>query len=184
MIISWTALLNRSNDIHRGNSFVKKTVATLLAFTLVSAGPAQAAKTLLIPADTGVIVKLLQPIGSGTHKKGDLVKMEVAQDVYVEGKKVITAGEPVDAVVKDVAKRFIAGIGGYLKLEVDSVKSVTGTVIPLKFTEESQGKTHIWGVICTVVCCCIAIFIPGEDVKIEAGKLYNATTASNVEIQL
>jgi hypothetical protein len=163
---------------------MKTALATFLAFTILAAGPVQAAKTLLIPADTGVIVKLMEPLSSATHKKGDPVKLEVAQDVFVEGKKVIAAGAPVSAVIKDVARHFFAGIAGYLKLEVQSVPAVTGTLIPLKFTEESQGKANIWSIICTVVCCCLAVFVPGDDVKIEAGKLYNATTASNVEIQL
>jgi len=164
---------------------MNKGLAGFLALALLTGGPRHAgAEMLLIPADTGVIIKLMEPLSSGTHKKGDTVKMEVAQDVYVKGKKVIAAGTPVVAVVQDASKRFIAGIGGYLKLNVQSVKTVSGTVVPLKLTEESTGKATLWSIICTVVCCCIFIFIPGDDVSIETGKLYNATTASNIEFQL
>ena len=156
----------------------------LCAFIALSpATPANGAR-VEIPGGTPVIVKLLSEIGSGTQKKGDRVAMAVASDVYVKNQLVIKAGTPVEAKVDDVSKRFIAGIGGYLKLSVQSVTSTGGTVVPIKFEQSSSGETSLWSVILGVVCCICVLLIPGKDVTIQAGTLYNATTLGPTDAEI
>lgn len=144
--------------------------------------PITSAERVVIPAGTALTLKLNNTIGSATHKKGDIVEMTVQNDVFFEGKKVISAGTPVQATVEDAAKRFFAGIGGYLKLGVQRVAAVDGTFVAIQFTKESKGETNIWSAILGVACCCVFLLIPGKNVTVEAGTLYNAVTLGPVEV--
>lgn len=159
---------------------MRKVINIVLAAAL--ALPLNAAHTA-IPAGTPVIVKLDGTVSSATQKKGDLVAMTVHSDVIVNGKVVIKAGAPAQAVVDDVSRKFFAGIGGYVKLTAQFAKATDGTDIPLKFEKQDSGKSNVLGAILGVVCCICFLLIRGEDVTLQPGTLFNAVTLGPVEVQ-
>lgn len=161
---------------------IRRWVTVITCLSFVTAAGSENLGRVTVPGGTPVIVKLVNAISSGTQHKGDNVPMEVASDVFVNGKLVIAAGTAVQTTVDDVAKKFFAGIGGYLKLSVQNVKSTGGTLIPIKFEKSSSGESNIWGAILGVVCCCIFLLIPGKDVEIPAGTLYNAVVLGPTDV--
>src|SRR5690349_18971315 len=109
---------------------------------LALAWPAGAAR-ITIPAGTPVMVRLTGQVSSATNHKGDVVPMTVASPVIVNGKTVIAADAPVQAVIDDVSRKFFAGIGGYIRLSAQSVQAVSGTPVPLKFEKQDKGNANI-----------------------------------------
>lgn len=144
--------------------------------------PVNAAR-VTIPAGTPVVVRLESAVGSGTHHKGDLVSMTVQGDVTINGKTVIKTGSPAQGVVDDVARRFFAGIGGYIKLSAQFAKAVDGTSVPLKFEKQDTGQANILGAIIGIVCCICFLLIRGDDVTLQPGTLYNAVTLGPIEVE-
>lgn len=164
---------------------MKKHLALILtAQLLLQAAPSLQAETVSIPKGTPVIVKLLETVSSGTQKQGDAISLAVVSDVIVDGKKVIAAGTPVKGKVESAAKRFIAGIGGQIEISVNEVKAVDGTLVPLHFSKETHNGSTLVAAIVAVVCCCCAWLIPGKDVSIENGSLFDAVTLSPVDIKI
>jgi len=164
---------------------MKRSLALILAGTIIfQTGLPLSAQAVTIPQGTPVIVKLKDTVSSATHKQGDLIALTVVSDVMVEGKKVIAAGTAVKGTVESAAKRFIAGIGGQIEISVNEVKAVDGTVVPLKFSKETHNGSTLVAAIVAVVCCCCAWLIPGKDVTIEQGALFDAVTLSPVTLNL
>ncbi len=155
-------------------------VAAILLMTSIEGQ----AENVLIPAGTPVIVKLSDEVSSRTHKKGDRVNLEVVTDVIVQGKTVIKAGTPAEGQVESAAKRFFAGIGGQIEISVQSTKAINGVTIPLEFKKETHGGSSLVSIILTVVCCCIFVLIPGKNVSIEKGTLFNATVLGPTEVNI
>jgi hypothetical protein len=162
---------------------MKRNLGLILAFSLIlqMAIPGQAG-SVTVPQGTSVIVKLTDTVSSATHKKGDAIALAVVSDVQVGGKNVIATGAPVKGTVESASKRFIAGIGGQIEISVNEVKAVDGTAVPLKFSKETHNGSTLVAAVVAVICCCCAWLIPGKDVSIEKGTLFDAVTLSSVEV--
>jgi hypothetical protein len=163
----------------------KKSACGILATVVMSLPSLKAwGESLAIPAGTPVIVQLAEEVNSGTHKKGDRVKLSVVSDVVVQGKTVIKAGTAAEGTVESAAKRFFAGIGGQIEISVDNTKAVDGTTVPLQFKKETHGGSSLVSIVLTLVCCCCFVFIPGENVKIDKGTIFNATVLGPTETRV
>ena len=164
---------------------MKNKMGVVLAVSLLlqSLSPLRAEK-VSIPQGTPVIIKLMEAVSSGTHKKGDAVSFTVVTDVLVNGKKVIAAGTPVKGIVESAAKRFIAGIGGQIQISVNEVKAVDGTPVAVKFSKETHNGSTLVAAIVAVVCCCCAWLIPGKDVTIDKDSLFDTVTLSPASVTL
>ena len=73
-------------------------------------------KTVRLPADTPVALRLLEPVGSDTHVRGAHFKMVVAEDVVADERVVIPAGTPADGQVIHANKSGIFGKPGELTI--------------------------------------------------------------------
>lgn len=162
---------------------MKKILALSLIVTFLSTPIQTAAESMQIPANTQVLIKLLEEVSSATHKKGDKIKCETAADVVIQGKKVIAAGTPVDAQVENASKRFIAGIGGQLDITVEKTTSVNGAPVPLQFKKGEHKGSSALPVVMSFVCCICALFFPGKDVSIEKDSIFTATTVGPTDLK-
>jgi hypothetical protein len=160
---------------------VKKLFSVILSAAL-AAHVAVDAYALSVPAGTKIVTRLEEKVGSATHKKGDVINLTVTQDTFVDGKKVFAAGAPAKGVVHNASKRFIAGIGGNLDIRVEQAQAVDGTWIPVHFMKGDHSGSSLVSVILTVVCCCVFIFIPGKDVAIEKGTLFEVTVVNASDV--
>ena len=117
---------------HRRLRSLRRWIASGLASVFLSAlvSPVLAAEVTL-PAGTRVPLEFAQSVDSRTAKKGDLVKLTVAQDVIVSGQKVIAQGAPATATVMDVSHGKAFGKKAEIKLDQLRVPAVDGRLIQL-----------------------------------------------------
>lgn len=94
------------------------------ALLLISSAIAAFASTT-VPKGTEVRLQFAQAVSSKTAKKGDTVKLKVADDVAVNGNTVLKAGTPVTAVITTVKGRAHFGQNGRLQLTLNPVKGIT-----------------------------------------------------------
>ncbi|MBU1652979.1 hypothetical protein KKA00_12205, partial [bacterium] len=111
-----------------------------------------------IPAGTPVFVKIDHEISSKEYSAGSKVPVTVAHDVIVKGQVLIQAGAQCDAVVTSAQKAGAVGRAGRLTIQVNSVMSVGGTMIPIaNATLNKEGEGALTeSVVITILCCILA----------------------------
>ena len=98
-------------------------------------------------------------------KVGQLVRLEVAQDVMVNGRVVIPARSPVEAILTEVRNKGMWGKSGGIHLQIRSV-NINGTMIRLTGDMDSRGDTGTAGVVGAVVALPIAgFFVTGTSAE-------------------
>lgn len=102
---------------------------------------ANSAETV-IPDGTPVKLRLLRTITSTHARRGDRLDFEVVKDVTVNGFTVIRAGSMASGSVAHINGRRLAGLGGKVVVELDSVELVTGERISLQGRKEFKGGSH------------------------------------------
>ena len=157
---------------------MKKVVALGVVLGLLCQVSTRAVAEMSVPVGTKVLVKTTDVVSSATVKKGDTVSMVAAADVIVNGQKVIADGALATGVVTNASKRFIAGIGGQLDIQVQKVQAIDGTWIPLDYEKGEHNGSSLVSIILTVVCCICFVFIPGKDVSIEKGTIFETVVVS------
>ena len=78
--------------------------------------PPPEAPCCLLAANTPVVVELLEPVSTKTHKRGDHFAICLAEPVVIDGKTVIPAGAKGQGEVVDAAGAGMAGPPGKLIL--------------------------------------------------------------------
>lgn len=118
-------------------------VMAVMIFMLLSAGINAPADTggLVIPKNTIFRVKLLDDLNSNMNHKGDLVRMEVMEDVSVNGIVVIPRGTRGTGTVDDVKKAGMGGRQGQIKVTTGSFKAINGVDVPVKIGKGAAGKS-------------------------------------------
>ena len=104
--------------------------AVLGVFLSALVSPVLAAAVTL-PAGTKVPLEFAQTVDSRTAKKGDVVKLTVQDDVFVNGGKLIAKGAPATATVMDVSKPKMFGKKAEIKLDQLRVTTVDGRLLQL-----------------------------------------------------
>lgn len=84
-----------------------------------------------VPTNTSVKLKLLENVTSFYSRAGDEVLFEVANDVVIDGQKVIREKTPVMGQVNFVSDGKTGGFAGSLDVAVSSLKAVDGSQVPL-----------------------------------------------------
>jgi len=91
-----------------------------------------------VPPGTEVVLIFDQALSSDTAKVGERVRMHVADDVMVGNDVVIRKGVGVSGVIAKVGKRERYGVNASMRLALNPVRSVSGTMIPLRPRSEGQ----------------------------------------------
>ena len=98
-------------------------------------------------------------------KVGQLVRLEVGQDVMHNGRLVIPARSPVEGVLTEVRNKGMWGKSGAIHLKINSV-NINGTSIRLKGDMDSRGETGTAGVVGAIVILPIAgFFVTGTSAE-------------------
>ena len=96
---------------------------------------------------------------------GQLVRLEVAQDVMLNGRVAIPARSPVEGVLTEVRNKGMWGKSGGIHLNIRSV-NINGTSIRLKGDMDSRGSTGTAGVVGAIVALPIAgFFVTGTSAQ-------------------
>jgi hypothetical protein len=127
--------------------------------------PVAAGDVLRVGAPIPVV--LVEPLTTKGKKLkvGQLVRLEVAQDIMVNGRLVIPARSPVEGVLTEVRNKGMWGKSGAIRLEFTSV-NINGAVIRLSGAMDTRGQTGTAGVVGAVVALPIAgFFVTGTSAE-------------------
>ena len=91
-------------------------------------------------------------------KVGQRVRLEVAQDVLLNGRVVIPARNPVEGVLTEVRNKGMWGKSGAIRLHISSV-NINGVNIRLKGEMDTRGETGTAGVVGAIVVLPVAGFL-------------------------
>lgn len=96
---------------------------------------------------------------------GQKVRLEVAQDVMVNGRLVVPARSPVEGVLTEVRNKGMWGKSGAIRLHISSV-NINGTSIRLTGDMDTRGQTGTAGVVGAIVALPIAgFFVTGTSAE-------------------
>jgi len=153
--------------------------------------PASAAYTVLagkvkLSSGTPVILRLSESINSATARQGDTVTFEVARNVEVNGKIVISQGAYATGEVASVEKRAMLGAGGKLMVNLRSVKAVDGKEVPIRATLSQEGKDKVvTALLVGILLCILGLFlIKGGDAIVPSGTEVKAYVDVDVDIEI
>jgi hypothetical protein len=100
-----------------------------------------------------------------TLKVGQIVRLEVAEDVMLNGRVVIPARSPVEGVLTEVRNKGMWGKSGAIHLHINSV-NINGTIIRLKGDMDTRGQTGTAGVVGSIVVLPVAgFFVTGTSAE-------------------
>ncbi len=98
-------------------------------------------------------------------KVGQRVRLEVAQDVMVNGRLVIPARSPVEGELTEVRNKGMWGKSGAIRLRILSA-NVNGTTIRLTGDMDTRGDTGTAGVVGSIVVLPLAgFFVTGTSAE-------------------
>ena len=123
-----------------------------------------------LPSGTPVRIRLTSSVNSDDAMVGTQVSFKVVDDVTLSNATVIRGGTPGTAEVTAVDENGILGEAGKIVVSNFEVKSVNGTLIPLKGTISSKGKKKTsLAITLGVVFCWPFLFMKGKDAELGAG---------------
>jgi len=144
------------------------------------------AEKVKLTSGTPVTLRLPVSINSSTAKQGDTVTFEVARNVEVNGKVVISQGAIATGEVASVEKSGIIGAGGKLMVNLRSVKAVDGKEVPIRATLSQEGKDkQLTAILIGILLCILGLFlIKGGDAIVPAGTEVKAYVDVDVLIEI
>jgi hypothetical protein len=151
---------------------VAQTVVTPQSPAIVSASqtavvvPQQILENVL-RAGAPVPVALSEPLTTKGKalKVGQLVRLEVANDVMLNGRVAIPARSPVEGVLTEVRNKGMWGKSGAIRLHINSV-NINGTTVRLKGDMDTRGETGTAGVVGALVVLPVAgFFVTGTSAE-------------------
>jgi hypothetical protein len=159
--------------------------AASLAFTEVASAqetPADVAapsetETYLLKADTEVHLRLLAPVASNTHKRGDRFALEVARPVMVDGAIVVPPGAQGEGEVVHAAKGGFGGRAGELIL-VSRLLRVGDQTVKLRSFSAGNGDDRV-NLAMGLSVVLVGLFVNGKDIALPVGTQVFAKVATD-----
>ncbi|QMU56253.1 MAG: hypothetical protein GKS04_03635 [Candidatus Mycalebacterium zealandia] len=159
-------------------------IAMLMIFSVFGATNAFA-RTAVLKESTLVPIQTKQRISSKGMRAGMEVILSVERDIKVDGLTVIESGTAVVARVSDRKGAGMAGISGWITIDVDYTTAVDGTTIPLKGSFNTKGDSEIGGTIAVgLILCPLAFLNKGKEGVIPSGAVIRTLTLSEKRIKV
>jgi hypothetical protein len=148
-------------------------------------------KEIVIPDGTEVIVQLKYVLSGQDSKVGDIIDLVVAQDVLIDGVKVIAQGASATARITVAKKAGYWGKKGQLEWTMQDIQTVEGK-IPARFTKKTDGKSNsgtvaVGAVVTTVLLGPIGLLWglkKGKAAEIPAGTKFSVFTDNEAKIKV
>lgn len=136
-----------------------------------------------IPSGTVFAVRLLDRISSINSNAGDVFRIEVVEDVVVDGAVVIPVGSIGQGRVTVAQKSGSLGRSGDVGFRFDFVRTFDNVQIPIEWEETAKsqdknitfGDYLLWGVF--------AVFKQGDNIAIPADSQFYVTTRGQSTVQ-
>lgn len=143
-----------------------------------------AVDTVRLQDGTLVILKVQETIMPEGLGPGDIVKLEVAEDIVVDNKVVIKKGAPAVAEVLSAEKHGMIGKGGKIALTLRSTTAVDGQKVPLRGTIRREGEEKMGTAIGVgAFICPLALLMKGESASIPSGSEVKGFVDNTMEIK-
>lgn len=153
-------------------------VAMLAVCAVGRTQPAPA--TRLLPADTEIHLRLLEPVASNTHVHADRFKLEVAEPVVVDGAVVIPAGAACVGEVVHAGKAGFGGKAGELILATRFVR-VGDQEVRLRSFTASNGSDRV-NLALGLSYVLVGLFVQGKNIVVPEGTDVYAKVAVDSEL--
>lgn len=141
-----------------------------------------AARLYTLAAGTEVHLRLLEPVASNTHKRGDRFKLEVAEPIVVDGSVLVPAGSPASGEVVHAAKPGMAGKAAEMILATRSL-SVGEHEVRLRSFTAGNGENRLGLATGLAVTLGIpALFVVGKNLVLPAGTDVYAKVAADTPL--
>ncbi len=132
----------------------------------------------VLAAGTQVHLRLLEPVASHTHRRGDRFKLEVAELIAVDGEVIVPAGSPAVGEVIHAAKPGASGKAGELILVVRRLQAGDHEVKLRSFTAGNGADRYALATGLGVTLGIPALFVVGKNLILPAGTdVYAKVTA-------
>lgn len=139
---------------------------------------------VILPEGTEFTAQTLDFLTSETATVGDLVKLEVDNNVVVDGAIAIAAGTPVRGVVASVAKAGRMGKSGNISLRVESTEATDGQRVRLRATKTQTEGDHTGSMIAlTLIVSPLFLLRRGNDVAYQPGTKVTVYTDEKVNVR-
>ena len=112
---------------------------------------------------TAIHLRLSKAISSATAHVGDVVDLQVAEQVIVDGVSVIPAGAAATGLVKEVEPRRRLGHGGKLAFSIDFVRLKDNEKAAVRSFQESTGANNAAGTILPLASGKDVVFAQGTE---------------------
>jgi hypothetical protein len=131
-----------------------------------------ARKTLIVPKDTNVVLRLADDL-----RKGETPLIVVVQDVVIEGVEVIARDTPAQFLIARKPPG-VFNMPGSIRLEVTGVVSLSGDLVPVSAAQTAKGESQCVAEDC--VALPLFFWMHGDPGEIKAGLLFNAKVTDDV----
>ena len=133
---------------------------------------------------TPVVLRLTEEVSSTTKNTNDMVNLEVARDVIVNGKIVIKAGTPAVGTVTWAEKEGMVGKAGKVSISVDSTKAVDDQRVMLRgnVTQGGEEKTTL-SIALSLICCFLFLLMKGKTASLPVGTEVKAYTDMDLTVE-
>ena len=170
-------------------SIYKKVIAvslTLMFFAIAIATKCSANPDKVKLANgTPVILRTTEEINSKTKNVNEIVNLEVARNVTINGKVVIKAGTPATATIISLEQKGMIGKAGKVQISLEATKAVDGQRIALRSIVTQSGKDEQTTALAGgIICCPLFLLMKGKEATIPMGTEIKAYTETDIMINV
>lgn len=163
----------------------KNLKSLLLALIILLAHVPSIIAQKTIQEGTVIRVRLLETLDSRTANTGEMVALEVADPLMIDGVIVIEPGAKVTGKVIESVKNKSLGRKGKLDFSIDFVKAKDGQNIPLSSNIKEGGKDAVVGVVAAAaIINPLDLFIKGKAATINKGTEFNCYISRTVKVNV
>lgn len=149
---------------------------------VISVFSVQAQQVIKLYEGTVVRIRLNESLDSRISKIGDMVNLESADEVTVDGIVVIKKGAPAKGVISVVSPAGLMGKKGQLDFTIDYVTAVNGENVRLRFLSSSAGKSRIGGAVAgALVLSPLFLLVKGKNITVEKDKEFTVYVDKDYE---
>ena len=138
-----------------------------------------------IPKDTVINIELTEELSSKKNHVDDDVSLKTLDNIIINDVVVIPAGSLVSGKVTKCTSSGLLGRAGKLEFTINSVKSVKGVEIPLKYTEKREAGSDDGAVaVAAAVSIIDGLFMKGKNISLPAGSKMTAKVVADTDLKV
>ncbi len=182
-------------------NFAGLTTVSLLAISFAcsavgqTAVPVQSDSKIASPSSNTVLadgtpirLRTTRTVSSEDARSGDLLNLEVLDQVKIDDTVIIPKGAAGLAIVTSAEPRKLMGRGGKLDINIDSVKLVNGQKVALRAVLHSVENANQSSIVSALAASNVSsaplIFVHGKDITIPQGTEFVAYVNGDVPLEL